>query len=136
MNWRKDLLTRMRGAALSEITGTRIAWMEAQRSWGDTMPQMVMTEVSVVREHVHDGHSDGLDRVRVQFDIYADTAAYAEMVEFSLLSEMERALTVTTGNTVFHYGQLVDRDMTIEIEADQRRTVRLRMDFEFFHETI
>lgn len=136
MSWRGDLITRLRGdAALAAQLGTRIAWFEAARGWGDTFPQMVLSEISVIREHTHSGGWDGLDQVRVQFDIYAVTGAALETIEAALLAEMEQA-SVDVGATRFHYGFLQDRSMGIEDLADQERVLRLRMDFQFFHETV
>lgn len=135
MSWRSDLITRLRGdAGLAALLGTRIAWFEAQRSWKQDWPQLVLTEVSVVREHTHGGH-DGLDLVRVQFDIWASDGAEAETVETALLAEME-ADAVTAGSTRFAYSFLLDRSMTTEDLTDGTRVHRLRMDFQFFHETV
>lgn len=135
MSWRGDLVTRLRGdAALAALVGTRVAWFEAARSW-TAYPQIVLQEISPGREYTHDG-PDGLDRPRVQFDIYAETGANIEAVEAALLAEMEEVET-ETGNTRFHDGVLEGRRMLDTADlGNQRRVQRLSMDFEFFHEAI
>lgn len=135
MTWRSDYKDRLRGdASLAAELAARIGWFEAQRGWGSTYPQLVLTEVSVVREATHQGH-DGLDEVWVQHDIWAESAEQLETIEAALLVEMEQA-TVTQGGTVFHYGHLLDRAMDTEDLTDTARLYRLRMDFQFFHETV
>lgn len=134
MSWRGDLVARLRGdAGLSAQTGERIAFFEGARSWGQTYPQLVLQEISVRRDWTHDG-PDGLDQVRVQFDIYATGGAACEAVEAPLLAAME--LAGTQGNTKFHEGFLEDRSMEVEDLGNQRRVHRLRMDFSFFYETV
>jgi hypothetical protein len=135
MSWRGDLVARLLGNAdLTDLLGDRIAFFEAARSWGDTFPQMVLQEISPGREYTHDGH-DGLDRPRVQFDIYALNGAEIERVEAALLAEMER-FDVVQGGTRFGYGFLEDRDMRSTSEtADGTRVQGMSMDFAFFHHT-
>lgn len=134
MSWREDLRDRLLAdAALANLLGTRIAWFEAARGW-TTYPQLVMQEVSVIREATHQGH-DGLDEVRVQFDIYDETAADLELIEAALLAEMEQG-EVIVGSTAFGYGFLSNRGMGTDDLANTQRLHRLRMDFQFFHETV
>lgn len=135
MSWRGDLITRLRAdAALAAALGTRIAFFENARGWGDTYPQLVLQEVTPGREYTHDG-PDGLDQPRVQFDIYALSGAVIETVEAALLAEMEGA--ADQGATRFHHGYLESRQMLPSDDlADQTRVLRMSMDFTFFHETI
>lgn len=135
MSWREDLITRLRGdAALAAALGTRIAFFENARSWGETYPQLVLQEVTPGREYTHEG-PDGLDGPRVQFDIYALSGADIETVEAALLAEMETP--GTTGQTRFDIGFLEGRSMLPTDDlANQTRVLRLSMDFTFFHETI
>lgn len=136
MSWRSDLVARLRGdATLAGLLGTRIAFFEAARGWGSTLPQLVLQEVSVTREHTHSSGHDGLDEVRVQFDIYAAGGVAAGSVEAALLAELEQE-AVTQGSTRFGYGFLQDRGMSTEDMGDGSRAQRLRMDFQFFHETV
>lgn len=132
--WRQDLITRLTGdAPLAAVFGQRIAFFEAARSW-DRYPQLVLQEISPGREYTHDG-PDGLDRPRVQFDIYSDTGAALLDGETALLIAMEREQTV--GGTKFHFGFLDARSMPDPGDlANQRRILRLSMDFSFFHESV
>ena len=135
MSWRGDLVTRLAGdAALAALVGTRVAWFEAARSWTE-FPRLVLQEISPGREYTHDG-PDGLDRPRVQFDIYAETGASIEAVEAALLAEMEQT-QVEAGDTRFHFGFVVGRRMLDPVDlGNNRRAQRLTLDFEFFHEAI
>lgn len=129
MSWRGDLITRLRGdAALASAFATRIAFFEAARSWS-AYPQLVLQEVSAERLTSHQGFA-GLERVRVQFDIYARTASTLEAGEAALIAAMEQDST-TVGSTTFKYGFLSDRSMSVEDLGDQQRVHRLRLDFEF-----
>ena len=135
MSWRGDLKDRLRGdAALQSLCANRISWFEARRSWAE-YPQIVMQEISPGRDYTHDG-PDGLDEPRVQFDILAEDGADIEAVETALLAEMEQA-GVEQGSTRFGFGFLVDRRMLDPVDlGNNRRVQRLKMDFQFFHETI
>lgn len=134
MSWREDLVTRLRGnAPLAAVFGQRIAFFEAARSW-TLYPQLVLQEISPGREYTHDG-ADGLDGPRVQFDIYSDTETGLLDGETALLIAMESEQTV--GSTRFHFGFLEARSMPDPGDlANQRRILRLSMDFTFFHEAI
>lgn len=133
-SWRQDLITRLRGdAALAAAFGPRIAFFQAARSW-TAYPQLVLQEISPGREYTHQG-PDGLDGPRVQFDIYAETAATLLAGEAALLAEMEGEATV--GGTIFHHGTLAARTTPDpEDLANNRSILRLSMDFIFFHEAI
>lgn len=135
MSWRGDLITRLRAdAALAAALGTRIAFFEAARSWGQTYPQLVLQEISPGREYTHNG-PDGLDEPRVQFDIYALSGTVIETVEAALIAEMESP--ATTGATRFHEGFLEGRRMLDSDDlANNVRVLRMSLDFTFFHETI
>lgn len=135
MSWRGDLITRLRGdAALAGLLGTRIAFFEAARSWGETYPQLVLQEISPGREYTHGG-PDGLDEPRVQFDIYALSGANLEAVEAALIAEMEGE--ADTGATRFHHAYLEGRRMLDSADlANNRRVLRMSLDFTFFHEAI
>lgn len=134
MSWRGDLVARLRADAnVAAQAGTRIAFFEAARSWGETYPQLVLQEISVQRDWTHDG-PDGLDQVRVQFDVYANSGASCEALEAPLTAAMEAG--GTQGSTKFHEGFLEDRDMQVEDLGNQRRVHRLRMDFSFFYERV
>lgn len=132
--WRQDLIARLRAdAALAAAFGTRIAFFEAARSW-TAYPQLVLQEVSPGREYTHNG-PDGLDGPRVQFDIYATDDASLLAAETALMAEMESEVTV--GGTKFHHGYLEARSMPDPGDlANQRRILRLSLDFTFFHEAI
>lgn len=132
--WRQDLLARLRGdAALAAAFGTRIAFFEAGRSWTG-YPRLVLQEVSPGREYTLTG-PDGLDAPRVQFDIYAETDATLLAGEAALLAEMESP--ATQGGTRFAPGFLDARSMPDPGDlANQRRILRLSLDFTFYHEAI
>lgn len=135
MAWRGDLVARLRAdATLAGLCSTRIAFFEAARSWEENYPQLVLTEISVQRDYTHSGGADGLDQVRVQFDIWAkgDDPAYA--VEAALEAVMEAG--GTQDDTIFHPAFLQDRDLSSEDLGNGRRVQRLRMDFQFFHEAV
>jgi hypothetical protein len=135
VSWRGDLVARLRGnSALAAKLGTRIAWFENARSWGDTYPQLVLQEITPGREYTHDG-PDGLDEPRVQFDIFALKGTDIEAVEAALLTAMESE--ADQGGTRFEPGKLEGRRMLPSDDlADQTRVLRLSMDFTFFHHPI
>lgn len=136
MNWRGDLVTRLRSdAALAALLGTRIAWFDAGRSWRQTYPQLVLQEIIPGRAFNHEG-ADGLDRPLVQFDIYTLSGGEIDAVEAALLALMEQD-QVTQGTTRFGFGFLQRRRSLPPSDlADQTRVLRLSMDFTFHHETI
>jgi len=132
--WRQDLIARLRGdAALAAVFGTRIAFFEAARSWS-AYPRLVLQEVSPGREYTLAG-PDGLDSPRVQFDIFAETDASLLAGEAALIEEME--IGATEGGTRFAPGFLEARSMPDPGDlANQRRILRLALDFTFYHEAI
>lgn len=134
MSWRADLVARLRGdAALASLLGTRIAFFEAARSW-KTWPQLVLQEISPGREYTHSG-PDGLDGPRVQFDIYAESGSSIEAVEAALLAEMEGA--ADQGDTRFQNAFLESRSMPEpEDLGDNRKILRMTLDFTFYHESL
>lgn len=133
MSWRTDLLAHLRAdSAVAAAAATRLAWIERARSWS-AWPQVVLHEISVQREWTHDG-PDGLDRARVQIDIWAQGIAQLEAAEVAILAVLEAG--GTRGSTKFHEGFLDDRDTGVEDLADGTRVHRLRMDFTFFFETV
>lgn len=134
MSWRADLITRLTGdAPLAAVFGQRIAFFEAARSWTD-YPRLVLQEISPGREYTHSG-ADGLDRPRVQFDIFSLNEAALFDGETALIIAMERQQVV--GGTRFHFGFLEARSMPDPGDlANQRRVLRLSLDFTFFHEAI
>lgn len=136
MSWQTDLLARLKAdSTLSTLTGDRISWFEAARSWGDTYPQIVLQEVSPGREYTHSG-PDGLDRPRVQFDIRASAGVSTFVVEQALSDVMETD-GVTVGDTLFHMGFLqLRRTKDTDDLADQARVQAIQMDFIFHHEAV
>lgn len=133
MSWRTGLIARLRAnPALAAACGTRIALIEAARSW-DAWPQLVVNEVSPGRDYTHDG-PDGLDGPRVQFDIWGQGIAQLEAAEAALTTLMEAG--GTQGGTRFHPAFLEDRELTSEDLANGQRVQRLRLDFIFFFETV
>ncbi|MFO6447864.1 DUF3168 domain-containing protein [Erythrobacter sp. NE805] len=132
--WRQDLLARLRETeALAAVFGTRIAWFEASRSW-EAFPRLVLQEISPGREYTHDG-PDGLDGPRVQFDIYAETDAGLLAGETALIAAMET--TADKGGTRFGMGFLEARSSPEPGDlANDRRILRLSLDFTFYHEAL
>jgi hypothetical protein len=135
MTWREDLVARLKAdAALTSAFAGRIAFFEAARSW-TAYPQLVLQEVSPGREYTHNG-ADGLDRPRVQFDIYAETGASLIAGEAALFAELEQD-KIEQGATRFGFATLEGRSMPDpDNNADDRRILRLSLDFSFFHEAI
>lgn len=133
MSWRTDLIARLRGApAVASAFGTRIALIEAARSWS-SWPQLVVNEVSPGRDYTHDG-ADGLDGPRVQFDIWGQGIAQLEAAEAGLVALMEAG--GVQGATRFHPAFVEARRMDVEDLPDQARVHRLSIDFIFFFETV
>ena len=133
MSWRTDLIVRLRAdAGVAAALGTRVAWIEAGGTWS-AYPQLVLHEISPGREYTHDG-PDGLDRPRVQFDVWGQGIAQLEAAEAALLTVMEAG--GDQGATRFHEAALEDRETGVEDLSDQVRIHRLRMDFTFFFETV
>lgn len=136
MSWHIDLVNRLRGdSALAALVGQRIAWFEAARSWPDDATAIVMQEIDAGREYTHQGH-DGLDRPRVQFDIYAVSGEVIFDVGARLVAAMEQA-GIEQGSTRFGFGFLANRRMLDpETLASGARVQRLSIAFEFTHEII
>ena len=133
MSWRTDLVARLKAdTALAAAVGPRVALIEPARSW-TTFPQLVLHEISPGREYTHDG-PDGLDQPRVQFDVWGQGIAQLEAVEAALQTVMETG--GTQGATQFHPAFLEDRDTGVEDLSDQVRVHRLRLDYQFFFETV
>lgn len=134
MSWRADLVARLRGdAALAATFGNRIAFFEAARSWS-AYPQLVLQEISPGREYTHQG-ADELDNPRLQFDIFAEDDASLLAGEAALIAEMEA--TVDQDGTRFHHAFLEGRSMPDPGDlANNRRVLRLSLDFTFYHESL
>lgn len=131
MGWKTDLRSRLLAdPPLSGLLAERIAWIERGRSWGRALPALTLQTVLAGREYTHSG-TDGLDRPRVQFDIYAADFDSLEAVKAALIAELEQA-GVEQGGTRFGFA-------TLEFElghdptdlGDGTSEFRLQLDFEF-----
>lgn len=134
-----DLLTRLGAVAGLSALGTRISWMERSRRVTPEFPALVATMVSPGRDWTHDG-PDGLDRPRVQFDLYGKSVDQLRDLFDALRDELETAPFVDVGGaggTRFHPAMLdTQRDMPAEDLSDGTRIFRISADFYFYHEPV
>ena len=137
MSMTSDLRTRLLSvAAIAAAVEGRIARFERPRGLNNApeFPAVRLTLQSPGRGYSHEGPV-GLDRARVQIDVWAESAAAAEPLFVLIRNEMETPASVNAGATRFHTAQLTSGgDTEPEDLADQKRVYRIRADFEFYHE--
>ena len=136
MTMESDLLTRVGAVAGLSALGGRIAWFERPRKVTPEFPALVLTIVSPGREWTHGG-PDGLDRPRVQFDLYGTSVTELRGLFTALRGEMEAMPFADVGATRFHPAMLdTKRDLSPEDLTDGVRIFRISADFQFYHEAI
>lgn len=136
MTMHGDFLTRLGAVAGLSALGARISWMERSRKATPEFPALVATLVSPGRDWTHDG-PDGLDRPRVQVDIYGKSVDQLRDLFEALRTELETTPYVDVGATRFHPAMLdTQRDLPAEDLVDGTRIFRISADFIFYHETV
>lgn len=130
-------MARLRAAApVAAIAGTRISWFERKRGRGQAVefPAVVLQLVYPDRIWSLNGPV-GLDRARVQIDLYALDGGVLETLALAVRAELETRPFDDQGDTRFHPGFLAQqRDFDPEDLADGVRVLRHMMQFELYHE--
>jgi hypothetical protein len=136
MAMESDLLTRLGAVAGLSPLGARIAWFERPRKAVPEFPALVLTLVSPGREWTLGG-PDGLDRPRMQFDLYGPSVTELRALFAVLRDALEARPFADVGATRFHPAMLdTQRDLPAEDLTDGVRIFRISADFQFYHEAI